>query len=251
MPTPGCPDDRRKATEIRQALDLTVTRASQTFMRHLAQARERLSHVAARQRLWEARAAEPVPEFQRQNARILARFYGAQRRQLEIEAQAAQANLAVAGADGLPDAAALRVPEDDPAYQLARRQADFFLAVFLWRAEGEGIDAALRATGRAGAIQAQDPAEVAALAARAEGLRTAAAADPELARHLAWLAGELVEAEALLGWAQGKLKALDGFEADWEQLAEKLAVLRSLRSKSAAWPALAALFQEPDPVALR
>ena len=226
-----------------------MARASQVFLRQLGQARERLAHVSARQRMWEARAAEPVADFHRQNARILARFYGAQRRQLEIEAQAAQANLAVAGSDGLPDAAALRVPDDDPAYCLARRQADFFLAVFLWRADGEGIDAALRATGRAGAIQPLDADEAAALAARADGLRAAAAADPELGRHLGWLAGELVEAEALLGWAQGALKRLDGAEADWAQLAEKLAVLRSLRAKAAAWPALAGLFKEPDPAA--
>lgn len=258
LPTPGCPDDRRKAADVRAELDATVVRATQAFMRQLGQARERLSHVTSRQRLWERRAGELAPladdprgAFHAQNARILGRLYGALRRQLEIEAAAHQANLAVAGSDGMPDPQALRAPDDDPNHAQARRQADYFLGIFLWRADGEGVDAALRATGRPGAIAPLDADEATLLATRAEALRAAAEADPALGEHLAGLAAALAETAQLLDWAGSALKRREATgEAEWGRLAAKLAVLRTLHAGARPWPVLAALFQEPDSAAL-
>lgn len=259
--------DRRKAAEVRAELDATVARAKQAFQHHVKQARERLAYAEGRLRLWEDRRQQLAGlegdqrgAFHLQNAKLLVRMYEAMRRMLEVEAAAHQANLDVVGTDDVPDYLALRSPDDDPAYHESRRRIDHYLALFLWRVNAEGIDAALRAAGAGQALDPFDDADAALHAARAADVRAAMAADPELGRLVAFLGTELAEAQALMTWSTGALKryeSLDGAarrsligSSEWARLNGKLALLRDLHARTAAWPVLGRWFPAPDPAAL-
>ena len=259
--------DHRKAAEIRAELEATVSRAKQAFEHHLEQAHARLRHVEGRLRLWEDRRVQlsgleddPRGSFHFVNARLLVRLYQALRRTLEIEVAAHRANLDAVGVDEVPDFLALRSPDDDPAYHESRRRLDHTLAMFLWRVNGEGVDAVLRAADQGEAIDPLDDAEAALRAARALELRAVAAEDPALARLLGQLGAELAETLVLMTWATGALKRyeqLDGAgrrallgASEWAKLNGKLAMLRQLHARTAPWPALGRWFPAPDPVAL-
>ena len=257
----------RRAAEVRAELDATVSRAKQAFLHHLGQAQARLRHVEARLQLWEDRRAQlaglegdPRGAFHLGNAKLLVRMWQALRRTLEIEVAAHQANLDAMGEGDVPDYLALRSPDDDPAYHESRRRIDHALAAFLWRVNAEGIDAVLRAAGTGHAIEPLDDAEAALHEARAQDLRAAASQDPALAGMLGMLGGELAEAAELLMWAAGAFKRIDQLDgagrraligaSEWAKLNGKITLLRQLRARTAAWPALARWFPAPDPVAL-
>lgn len=259
--------ERRKAAEARAELDATVSRAKLAFQHHLQQAHERLRHVEARLRLWEDRRVQlagleddPRGSFHYVNARLLVRMFQALRRTLEIEVAAHQANLDAMGEGDVPDYLALRSPDDDPAYHESRRRIDHALATFLWRVNGEGIDALLRAAGAGQAIEPLDDAEAALRTARAVEIQAAAAEDPALARLVGALGSELAELLTLLTWASGALKRyeqLDGAgrralvgASEWAKLNGKIGLLRQLHARTAPWPALGRWFPAPDPVAL-
>ncbi len=259
--------DRRKAAEVRAELDATVTRATQAFHHHVKQACDRLLYVESRLQLWEDRRVQLAGlendqrgNFHYVNARLLVRLYTAMRRMLAIEVAAHQANLDAVGTDDVPDYLALRSPDDDPAYHESRRRIDHTLAMFLWRVNGEGIDAVLRASGQGQAIEEQDDAEAALRVARAEEIRIEMAADPALARLVGALGSELAETLALMTWATGAFKRyeqLDGAArrtligaTEWAKLNGKIGLLRQLHARTAPFPIVGRWFHPPDPVAL-
>lgn len=233
----------------------------------MKQARDRLTYVDGRLRLWDDRRAQlagleddPRGRFHLINARQLVRMFGALRRVLTIEVASHQANLDAIGPDGFPDPLALKSPDDDPGYHAARREVDHALATFLWRMQGEGIDLVLRAAGVGQAIEPLDDTEAAAREARAAELRDEMAEDETLASVVTSLATDLADTVALLGWGTEAFKKIERLEGgarrallgagEWARLGRKVALLERLHDRTMAFPALVKWFRAADPVTL-
>lgn len=203
-------------------------------------------------------SAEGAPHYQR--VRLLFHVYEAVRALTLTQLQANRHNLALLQSSELGADTPYRIPDEEPAYMMARSRLDLATALFHWMLNLDGIDMVLRATGATPAITAKTPRALAPLNRRAEALKAAMGADRALGLRLSKLSNELQDALALVEWAKAGLQKAPQMpiagqcalfaDPDWAKLNGVASYLAGLADWARQEPAIAEHFARPAAASL-
>jgi hypothetical protein len=258
---------KRLLADAQANLEKQVSKAKQVFSQNIKRADERLKHAIKKLQETEAMRDQVAPHkdhpegtYHYKNLDLLCRVFGANKTMMEIEKAANQHNLAIAESEEMVENPHFHIPSQNPLYMEARARVDYNLGVFLWVANIEGIDVALRSVMNVPAVVSQSPEEEAWRQNNVAEMKAAMAADHELAKQISQVAAELQETQALLEWANGSLGTVLQLQPeakkdylgdnDWAKLNAKVAFLCELADKLQPFPALAKHFPQPEPTPL-
>jgi hypothetical protein len=253
----------RKLAQMKADLERQLGKARRQWGYNVQLAEQRLAHATKELDRLEALRAELAPykdtaggQPHYQRVRLLYHVYAAVRELMLTQLQANRYNLGLLQAESLSPELAFRIPDEEPAYLLARSRLDLATALFHWMVNLDGIDMVLRATGARPAVTAKRLRGDAEHAKRGEALKAAMAADRPLAIHVSKLGTELQDALALIEWAKTNLQKAPQMpaagqramfaDADWAKLNGAATYLAGVAEQARQFSALAPHFAQPE-----
>lgn len=255
---------RRKLDAAKAQMDRQAAKGREAWLvrikareAEIARTREALAEAQAAAKELSERENDPLAAELAARLALAAETHGHAIRMKEREIACYQQcvalveNIGPVNTDPPPAMPTFPQPSHDLAYLEARSQFDASTLAYHMRRNKEGIDAILRASGNGGETAPDEQLE-AARKARADALRELTRTNKDLMIMLGKLGGELVDARALLDWAQSSLQTLGQLpagprgqalaDADWAKLNGAVQMVIGLPERAKPTPPFGSFF---------